>query len=305
MVSNGQNLQLATAQLQRLADVLEHEPEHTTPAAGTVALAAGVIELSHVAFSYDRYSPAVLTDVSVTIQPGMRVAIVGPTGAGKSTLGMLLLSLYAPTDGTISFGGVPLADLNPADLRRDIGVVLQEPFVFAGTLTENITFHDPSISAERVREAARLAALDNEIAAMPMRYGTRLAERGAGLSGGQRQRLTLARALVRQPRLLLLDEATSHLDAETESQIHRNLATLRCTQIIIAHRLSSIRDADLILVLNSGQVAERGTHAELLALGGQYAGLVRPQMEGPVNHSRPPFDLPSHVLSRSSDPTTT
>jgi ABC-type bacteriocin/lantibiotic exporter with double-glycine peptidase domain len=183
--------------------------------------------------------------------------------------------------------------------------VLQEPFVFAGTLTDNITFHDPSISMDRVCDAARLAALDNEIAAMPMRYGTHLAERGAGLSGGQRQRLALARAVVRQPRLLLLDEAASHLDAETESQIHRNLATLRCTQIIIAHRLSSIRDADLILVLDSGQIAERGTHDELLALAGQYAGLVRTQLESPVNHARPPFDFPSHLLSRSADPTTT
>jgi ATP-binding cassette, subfamily B, bacterial len=297
VISNGQSLQLAAAQMQRLADVLDHEPEHSTPAAGTLTSAAGLIELSHVAFSYDPYSPPVLTDVSVTIQPGMRVAIVGPTGAGKSTLGMLLLGLYTPTDGTISFGGVPLTELNPSDLRRDIGVVLQEPFVFAGSLTENITFHDPSIPLDSVRDAARLAALDKEIEAMPMSYATCLAERGAGLSGGQRQRLALARALVRQPRLLLLDEASSHLDTETESQIHRNLATLRCTQIVIAHRLSSVRDADLILVLHSGQITERGTHAQLLALGGQYASLVRAQLESPANHAPPACNVPSHSFT--------
>lgn len=283
VVSNGQRLQLAGAQLQRLADVLDTPGERGAAAGRPVVRPEhrlrGRIELAQVSFRYDSFSPLVLRDLSVRIEPGQRVAIVGSTGSGKTTLGMLLLGLYPPTAGQINFDGIPLDELDLRALRDQLGVVLQEPFVFNGTLRENITLHDPAITDEEVVAAARLACLHDEIVAMPARYSTQVAYRGTGLSGGQRQRLALARAIVRQPTTLLLDEATSHLDAATEARVHRNLAGLPCGQIVIAHRLSTVRDADQILVLHDGQVAEGGTHQQLLARSGHYARLVAAQRE--------------------------
>jgi ABC-type bacteriocin/lantibiotic exporter with double-glycine peptidase domain len=219
--------------------------------------------------------------VSARIEPGQRVAIVGSTGSGKTTLGMLLLGLYSPTSGEISFDGHAAADIVPRELRAQFGVVLQEPFVFSGTISDNIALHDQSLSQRDIADAARLACLHEDIAATPNAYATHLAQRGVGLSGGQRQRLAIARALARRPSVLLLDEATSHLDAVTESQVHANLAALRCTQIIIAHRLSTVRDADQILVLHEGRLVETGTNDQLLAHGGYYAALVRAQTDEP------------------------
>jgi ATP-binding cassette subfamily B protein len=284
LAANGQRLQLAGAQLHRLADILDTPPEH--PGAADLAAAGvqpsldGRVELQGVSFGYDPYSPPVLQDITVTIEPGTRVAIVGASGAGKTTLALLILGLYQPTTGIIKVGGTDLAGADPRTVRAQIGTVLQDPFIFSGTISDNIAFHDPSVTADDIERAARLAALDTDIAALPQRYATRMAERGGGLSGGQRQRLAIARALVRQPALLLLDEATSHLDAVTEAVIHRNLATLACTQILIAHRLSTVRDADLILVLHDGLLAESGTHADLAARGGRYAALVAAQLNG-------------------------
>jgi ATP-binding cassette, subfamily B, bacterial len=283
LAANGQRLQLAGAQLHRLADVLDTPPEHPSPqhpaGQGRQPHSGGRLELRHVSFRYDSYSPSVLHDITLTIEPGTRVAIVGASGAGKTTLALLILGLYQPTSGTIHLDGTDLSTIDPRTVRTQTGTVLQDPFVFSGTIGDNIAFQDPSIPPAGIEHAARLASLHDDIAALPQGYNTRLAERGGGLSGGQRQRLAIARALVRQPRLLLLDEATSHLDAVTEAAIYRNLAALDCTQILIAHRLSTIRDAGLILVLHDGRLAEHGTHTSLLAHHGRYAALVAAQLD--------------------------
>jgi ATP-binding cassette, subfamily B, bacterial len=284
LAANAQRLQLAGAQMHRLADVLDTPPEQHPPSltgpGGHRPATSGQLDLDQVSFRYDRASPMVLNDITISIPPGARVAIVGASGAGKSTLALLILGLYPPTSGTICLDGTDLAALDPRTIRAQAGTVLQDPFVFSGTISSNIAFHDPAITPAGIEQAARMACLHSDIMAMPQGYQTRLAERGGGLSGGQRQRLAIARALARKPAMLLLDEATSHLDAVTETAIHRNLSAMDCTQILIAHRLSTVRDADLIMVLHDGTIAATGTHAELLSHAGRYASLVAAQLDG-------------------------
>jgi ATP-binding cassette subfamily B protein len=277
LVTTGQQLQLAGAHLRRIIDVVEAEPEPATPA-GEPRL-TGRLEVSGVSFSYDPHGPRVLEDVSFTAEPGQKIALVGRTGASKSTLALLLLGLYQPTGGTIGYDGTPLAELGVHGVRRQFGVVLQEPFLFNGSIRANISIGDPGMPLDRVVEAARLAGIHDEIERMPMQYETLLGEGGSGLSGGQRQRLALARALATNPTFLLLDEATSHLDMATEAVVDTNLSGLACTRIVIAHRLSTIQNADRILVLDRGRVVESGRHEELLELGGHYADLLRTQLE--------------------------
>ncbi|HWV22732.1 MAG TPA: peptidase domain-containing ABC transporter, partial [Thermomicrobiales bacterium] len=277
LVANAQQFQMVGAHLERLGDVLEAEPE---PTGGIDVEVTGRIALDNVSFRYDDRSRHVLRNISLEIEPGQKIALVGRTGSGKSTLAKLLLGLYEPTAGEVRYDGVSMQHLNRGTLRRQLGVVMQDPVLFSGSIRENITFNDASLTQEQVVEAATLAAIHDEISAFPMGYDTWLSEGGGGLSGGQRQRLALARALAHHPCIVLLDEATSSLDVATEARIERNLRDTEATRIVIAHRLSTIRDADQILFLEDGMIVERGSHDELMELEGQYAALVNQQVGG-------------------------
>jgi ABC-type bacteriocin/lantibiotic exporter with double-glycine peptidase domain len=270
---------MVKAHLERVADVVAAQPEQDVKTVQSVPNLQGQIELKEVSFSYAPDKPLALAGINLTIKPGQRVAIVGRTGSGKSTLGKLLLGLYQPNIGEIFYDGLALSQLNFQELRSQFGVVLQESFIFSGTIRDNISFSHPEMDMGQVVEAARLAALQPDIDEMPMSYETMVAEGGNALSGGQRQRLALARAIAHKPAILLLDEATSHLDVVTEQVVAQNLNVLASTQIIIAHRLSTVRNADLIVVMDHGTVVEQGTHAELLNQHGYYAALVHSQEE--------------------------
>jgi ABC-type bacteriocin/lantibiotic exporter with double-glycine peptidase domain len=227
-----------------------------------------------VSFRHGEAGPLVCDDLNLSIRAGEKIAIVGRTGTGKTTLSKLLLGILEPSCGKISFDGQALATLELSALRRQIGVVLQEPLLFDETVLTNLRLCRPAASLAEVQHAARLACIDAVIEALPERYDTLLGVSGNRLSRGQRQRLALARALVAQPCILVLDEATSSLDPETEARLHANLAELHCTRIIIAHRLATVRDADRILVLDAGKIAQQGNYAELIAAPGLFRSLV-------------------------------
>jgi ATP-binding cassette subfamily B protein len=279
LVTTAFQFQFLDSYLERIEDVMQ-TPREQEPGSGRPASRLrGAIRLETVSFRYGPAAPLVVRDVSVDIPHGSLVAVVGRSGAGKSTMANLLAGLYRPAAGRILFDSVDLAELDLRSVRRQLGVVPQHPYLFGASVRANIALADPALPMSRVVEAARQAHIHEDIQAMPLAYETLLADGGASLSGGQRQRLALARALVTRPAILLLDEATSALDAITESAIQRELAQLRCTRIVVAHRLSTIRNADLILVMDEGRIVERGTHDELTAGGGAYAELIAKQVK--------------------------
>lgn len=266
--------------VDRLDDVLSAAPER---AGGTApARLSGAVEVRDLSFRYGPTGPLVVKDVSVAFPAGAMIAIVGRSGSGKSTLARLVLGLYEPTGGRILFDGQNLAEIDVRALRRQLGIVPQQPYIFSGTVRDNIALADPSQPLDRVVAAARRACVHDDIVAMPMGYDTPISDGGATLSGGQRQRLALARALLDEPAILLLDEATSSLDAATERAVMDQLAALSCTRIVIAHRLSTIARADLIVVMEDGAIVEMGRHDALLAKNGAYRRLVGGQLAGDV-----------------------
>lgn len=274
-------LQQLGGYLDRIDDVLaspreQDQDEELLPAPPL----SGRIRVEDLSFRYSDRSPLVVDRVSLEIEPGSFVALVGPSGAGKTTLANLLLGLYRPTSGSISYDGHDLAHLDVATVRQQMGMVTQQPYLFGASVRENISLADPSRPLDEIVAVARQAHIHREIMAMPMGYEAILADGGASLSGGQRQRLALARALLRRPAVLLLDEATSNLDAVSERAIQGELARLDATRIVIAHRLSTILEADVILVMDGGRIVQQGTHDDLVAADGPYRRLIGAQLDG-------------------------
>ena len=269
--------------IERLNDVIDAEPEEDLQTQHKALLPPirGQIKFENVTFRYHAENDSnVLENISFEVQPGQTVALVGRSGSGKTTLSKLCLGFYLPTEGKISIDGYDIANLSLQSLRRQIGVVDQDTFLFGGTIRENISIAYPEAELEQVIEAATQAGAHEFIKELPMGYETQIGEGGGTLSGGQKQRLAIARALLGNPRLLILDEATSHLDTESEKIIQNNFETILRdrTTVVIAHRLSTIRNADLILVLNKGILIESGNHHELMARRGQYFHLNRQQL---------------------------
>jgi ABC-type multidrug transport system fused ATPase/permease subunit len=279
IVSIGTQLTEALAGLERTQEILHERPEDQDPKR-TVTLhdIYGKVEFDHVSFSYDG-SRTVLHDVTFTAEPGTVTALVGSSGSGKSTIIGLISAFYVPTEGKAMVDGVDLSTVRLDSYRTRLGVVLQESFLFDGTIRENVAFSRPGASEEEIMRACRIARVDEFAESFPEKYDTIVGERGVKLSGGQRQRISIARAILAEPRILILDEATSSLDSESEEMIQHGLSYLMQgrTTFVIAHRLSTIRRADQILVVEQGQIVERGTHEQLYALQGRYFDLYTKQ----------------------------
>ncbi len=265
---------------QRIMKILRVIPEiKDSPDAMTAPRFNGRIEFSHVSFKYA--DAPVLRDFSLMIEPGEKVALVGPSGCGKSTIGSLLLRFYDVSDGSIRVDGRNIRDFTQDSYRANIGVVLQEPFLFSGSIHDNLVYGRPNADDEDVRKAAEMANVEEFVRKLPQKYDTVIGENGASLSGGQKQRIAIARAVLKNPAILLLDEATSALDTVSEKLVQQALDSLMRdrTTVIIAHRLSTISNADKIVVLKDGKIDQLGTHDQLMAVEGTYKSLYLTQQK--------------------------
>ena len=279
MITAGQNIQEMRTQMERVEDVMEYPDDalfSDTPVSEDEDYdkLSGAVELRHVTFGYSRLAPPLIQDFSLNLKPGGRVALVGASGCGKSTISKLISGLYQPWEGEILFDGKPISAIDRAVFTGSVAVVDQDIVLFADTIADNIKMWDDSIEDFEMILAARDAQIHDEIMLRPGGYRGKITEGGRDLSGGQRQRLEIARVLAQDPRIIIMDEATSALDARTEYEVVKAVQDRGVTCIIIAHRLSTIRDCDEIIVLDRGQVVERGTHAELFAKGGYYTELI-------------------------------
>ncbi|MGK3958423.1 ABC transporter ATP-binding protein [Arthrobacter sp. R4] len=278
-------LQSGVASAERVFSLLDEEEESADPSSGVSVDGAGRGRLvfSDVSFSYSPDKP-LISSLSLVAEPGQTVAIVGPTGAGKTTLVNLMMRFYELDAGRITLDGVDITSVPRRELRSRLGMVLQDTWLFGGTIRDNIAYGRPSATEDEILEAARATYVDRFVRSLPDGYDTVLEDEGSNVSAGEKQLLTIARAFLARPSVLILDEATSSVDTRTEVLVQKAMRALRSdrTSFVIAHRLSTIRDADLILVMEAGQIVEQGTHASLLAAGGAYARLYEAQFAAPV-----------------------
>ena len=275
-----QNFQQAKISMDKLSDILNNPPENTsTLSKGSMPAIKGDVEFKDITFRYAPNGPEILKKMNFNVKAGQKIGFVGPSGSGKSTVTKLIQRLYIPENGKVLIDGIDISTVDTAWLRRQIGVVLQENYLFNKSVRENIALTNPAISMDRIIAAAKLAGAHEFITELPNGYDTVIEERGSSLSGGQRQRIAIARALVNNPRILIFDEATSALDYESERIIQSNMASI-CkgrTVFMIAHRLSTVRECDQIITIEKGEITETGTHDELLKRGGRYAYLWNSQ----------------------------
>jgi ATP-binding cassette, subfamily B, multidrug efflux pump len=272
-------LQSGIASAERVFELLDAEEESAEPAFSPVPEDRhGEVVFDHVSFRYDEDKP-LIEDLSLVVHPGQTVAIVGPTGAGKTTLVNLVMRFYEVDSGRILLDGVDIATMRRNDLRDGIGMVLQDTWLFEGAIRDNIAYGRPDATEEEVLAAARATFVDRFVHSLPDGYDTVIDEEGSNVSAGERQLITIARAFLSDPALLILDEATSSVDTRTELLVQHAMASLRTdrTSFVIAHRLSTIRDADLILMMENGRIVDTGTHETLLAAHGAYAALYQAQ----------------------------